>query len=197
MQWGQAVNLAKLIVRVCKKGNSKDLVVEKIKTKQKVVNEIETIVNEIKYMNNATKSEKIRKKHELEDKLEQIESEIAEISAYKHAKSINEPFDELTSEDGEFSSIQMWKLKKKLFRNQSEVPTAMLDPLGNVISGKNSLKELYKITYRDRLARKPIKAGWEDLEKMKNYLFEKRMELSSKTKSEPWDIEKVEKVCKN
>ena len=183
-------------VRVCKRGKTRSVVIEKIKIKQKVVNDIETLKNDLKSVNNGDKTESIKKIHVLEDKLEMIENEIAEINALKHANAIQEHFEELTNDDGQFSSMQMWRLKKKLFKNQSEVPTAMVDPVGNLISGKYSLRELYKTTYQDRLGYKSIKPGWEGVENMKNYLFEKRIEHSSSIKSRNWNLEEVKKVCK-
>ena len=183
-------------VRVCKRGKTRSVVIEKIKIKQKVVNDIETLKNDLKSVNNGDKTESIKKIHVLEDKLETIGNEIAEINALKHANAIQEHFEELTNDDGQFSSMQMWRLKKKLFKNQSEVPTAMVDPVGNLISGKYSLRELYKTTYQDRLGYKSIKPGWEGVEVMKNYLFEKRIEHSSSIKSRNWNLEEVKKVCK-
>ena len=183
-------------VRICRKENPKNLLVEKIKVKQNVEYELNAHKNNLRNKNDINARD-IKKKHELEDKLEKIEYEVAEIISLKHANTIKEHFEELRSENGEFSSIKMWKLKKKLFNKNHEVPTAMMDPAGNVISGTNSLKNLYKTTYQNRLAYKPIKHGWEKIENLKNYLFEERRDLSSKIKSEPWDVKKVMKICKS
>ena len=79
----------------------------------------------------------------------------------------------------------MWKLKKKLSPQTSEVPMAMLDPCGNLISGKYGLKKLYETTYKERLSHKPIKS-----------LFESSIKLSSQQKSDDWDLANVKKICK-
>ena len=71
-----------------------------------------------------------------------------------------------------------------------------MDQGGNLISGRNNLKELYRTTYQDRLSYKPIKEGWEMIENIKNYLFKERMKLSSMIKLDPWDVEKVKNICK-
>ena len=183
-------------VRISNKQSKRSIVIEKIKTKQKVKHELDTLTSGLKSKNVEANYINIKKKHDLEDKLERVENEIADFNAAKHAATIKEHFAEISSEDGEFSSLKMWRLKKKLFQNNSEVPTAMVDHCGNLISGKSSLKDLYKTTYQDRLSSKPIKQGWELIENMKNELFIERIELSSAIKSEPWTLDKIKNTCK-
>ena len=169
-------------------------IVEKMKLKHKLKVELETIENEAK--GNNVSSKDIKKKHKLEDKIEEVEAELAEATAEKHSAIISEHFDNLTDNDGDFSVIKMWSLKKKLFPQGTEVPMAMQDKGGNLISGKMGLKRLYKTTYEDRLSHKPIKAGWEDIQILKENLFEYRMKLCSAKKSKNWDVLKVKKICK-
>ena len=138
----------------------------------------------------------MKKKHELEDKIEEVETVIAESSAEKYAEIIMEHFRDLSGEDGELLVTKMWSLKKKLFHQNAEVPMAMKDKAGNLISGKNSLKSLYQTTYEERLAHKPIEEGWEDIQTLKENLFEERIKFSSENKSEDWDGNKVLKICK-
>ena len=49
----------------------------------------------------------------------------------------------------------------------------------------------------DRLSHKPIRPEYEQLKKLKEKLFELRFQISSLTKSEDWNQEKVEKICKS
>ena len=90
----------------------------------------------------------------------------------------------------------MWKLKKKLSPQNLEVPMAMQDQAGNLISGKDGLRQLYQTTYEDRLAHKPIKDGWEDVQNLKETLFRHRMQLSSDIKSKDWNVSDIKKICK-
>ena len=71
----------------------------------------------------------------------------------------------------------------------------MLDQAGYLISGKNSLRNLYQSTYQERMAPNPIKSGWEAIQNMKEALFESRMQLCSMRKSEPLGLAKVKKIC--
>ena len=73
---------------------------------------------------------------------------------------------------------------------------AMKDVAGNLISGKSSLRKLYQTTYQERLSHKPIQEGWEEIQILKEKLFEDRIQLSSQNKSEDWDLDKILKICK-
>ena len=92
---------------------------------------------------------------------------IAKYTAKKHSETIIEHFKEISDDNDELSRNKMWSLKKKLCKQNEEVPMAMCDKSGNMISGKNSLKLLYKTTYIERLEHKPIEEGWEDIKKLK------------------------------
>ena len=78
-----------------------------------------------------------------------------------------EHMEELTGDDGDLSTLKMWNLKKKLSKKHSEAPMAMEDDAGNLITGKSSLRKLYKTTYQNRLSHKPIQEGWEDIKDFK------------------------------
>ena len=119
-----------------------------------------------------------------------MEAFIAKSTAEKHAGIIMDHFKELSNENGELSTNKMWNLKKKLCNQTTEVPMAMLDKGGNIVSGKNSLKSLYKTTYIERLEHKRIEDGWEDIQRMKEELFEERLKVSAEKKSEDWNLSK-------
>ena len=46
------------------------------------------------------------------------------------------------------------------------------------------------------MVHKPIKSGWEDVQYLKETLFEYRVQFSSEIKSEDWDLSKIKKICK-
>ena len=94
-------------------------------------------------------------------------------------KIIIEHLEELSGDDGEFSSIKMWNLKKKLYFQNQDVQMAMLYKAGNLITNKMSLLKLYQKTYSDRLAHKPMQEDWKDLQKLKESLFSDRFSNSS------------------
>ena len=181
-------------VRIGRGKAQRNDIVEKIKVKHQLQNDLEKITSDMK--NENVSIEAIMKKHEYEDKIEDLEEAIAEATAEKHSAIIIEHFKDLSGDNGELSVAKMWKLKKKLSPQTSEVPMAMLDPCGNLISGKYGLKKLYETTYKERLSHKPIKSDWEDIQILKESLFESRIKLSSQQKSDDWDLANVKKICK-
>ena len=170
-------------------------VVNQMKAKHKLKNELDDILSELKEGN--VSSEKMKKKHDIEDEIEKLDALLADAFAERNAAVIDEHFKELSNEDGQLSVIKMWSLKKKLSVQNTETPMAMQDSSGNLISGKSSLIKLYQTTYEERLSHKPIKEGWEDIQILKEELFKERMSFSSEQKSEKWDLNQVKKICKN
>ena len=91
----------------------------------------------------------------------------------------------------------MWKLKKKLNLKQNDAPTAKVDSSGNLITNYNALKKLYEQTYKQRLSYKQPLPGYEQITYLKDYLFQRRCELSFQQKSDNWNENQLYKVCKN
>ena len=52
----------------------------------------------------------------------------------------------------------------------TEVPMAMKDEAGNLITGKTVLRNIYQTTYTNRLSHKPIQEGWKEIQEMKETL---------------------------
>ena len=171
-----------------KKQNNEDAVTV-LKEKIKLKNEIDAIEKDAK------NPENIKKKHALRDKIDEIDQYLANENANKQAKIIFEHFEELTGEDGDFCSMKMWNLKKKLYNKTQEVPMAMQDEAGNVISNKTSLKKLYMKTYQNRLSHKPIQEGWKDFQNLKESLFRNRISHSSEIIVKDWTESEIKKVC--
>ena len=166
-----------------------------MKEKHKISNMKEEINNEI---NNDPKNEAlIKKKHEYEDLIEEEEIKIADLTAVNNARLITEHFEQLSDNSGGFALPKMWNLKNIIFPKNTEVPMAMKDSKGNLIRSQSGLKTLYKNTYIDRLSDKPIKTGWENVQMLKEKLFQMRLKMSSSIKSPDWNLEKIEKICKH
>ena len=49
----------------------------------------------------------------------------------------------------------------------------------------------------DRLSPKPIRPEYEEIKQLKEKLFELRYQIASLTKTENWNVDKVEKICKS
>ena len=68
---------------------------------------------------------------------------------------------------------------------------------GFLVSDPDSLKQLYVETYKQRLKHRIMRPGYEDLEHLKSFLFNKRLSLSKRIKSEPWTPSQLMKVLKS
>ena len=122
--------------------------------------------------------------------------EIAEESAKKNAELIYEHFADLNDSDGGFSLPKMWGLRPKMCPKNRDVPTAMKDKNGNLISNKNSLRNLYQKTYLERLTHKEPKPGWHEVQYLKETLFHLRLRKSAEIKSKNWTAPQIQTVCK-
>ena len=129
--------------------------------------------------------------------IDSLDTMIADICALKNVNTIKDHYETVVDASGTFNIPKMWGLKKKLNLNSSDVPTAKKDKDGNLITTKNGLLALYKTTYIERLSHNSIKPEYETLKTLKEKLFELRLEISSKTKSEDWEVKEIETVCKS
>ena len=71
-----------------------------------------------------------------------------------------------------FTQQKTWLLKKKLSpKNKIDPPAAKKDKLGNLVTSKTLLEQLYLDTYVDRLKPNEVEEGYEELLELKDYLF--------------------------
>ena len=89
-------------------------------------------------------------------------------------------------------------MKKRLCpKNTIDPPAAKKDKHGNLVTEKELLEELYIDTYVERLQPNIISEGLENLEKLKNYLFELRYEIAKSAPVTEWSDDDLEKVLKS
>ena len=74
--------------------------------------------------------------------------------------------------------IKMWSLKKKILPSKGDLPMAMKDSRGNILSDKKSILGLYKTEYIQRMSSKPPLPPYKECQLLKNQLFEYRMNIS-------------------
>ena len=91
-----------------------------------------------------------------------------------------------------------WNLKKKLApKNSIDPPMAKKYAFGNLVTDKDNLENLYLQTYVDRLKPNMIVDGLENLEDMKEFLYQMRYDLCKDKKSPDWSKDEFEKVLKS
>ena len=63
-----------------------------------------------------------------------------------------------TNEDGRVNTASLWKLKKELFPQSRDPPTAMIDPRnGNLLTTEDKIQDAAVHAYTKRLENKPMK----------------------------------------
>ena len=135
----------------------------------------------------------------INERIRQIEEEIGEDVANENHKVVVETLHEL----GDGSNLngsgrkKLWSLLKKKFPKSSHaIPVAKKDGKGNLVTNHKELKKLYLKTFTQRMRNRPMKADLEELKDLKEELFDIRLKLASKKKSEPWTMDDLEKALK-
>ena len=124
---------------------------KKIKIKQKVDKEKEALFRKWKFLKNKTdENSKIE--------LKKIEKQLADKYAEEYMDKIKKHLDNTDCLDGNMNTGSLWNLKKHLFPQSRDPPTAMLDPRnGNILTREENIQEAALYTYQKRLENKPIK----------------------------------------
>ena len=85
-------------------------------------------------------------------KLRKIEEEIVDSVSENNRRKIENMIKEMENENGEFAHTKFWNMKAKLLPKPVNPPVAIKDKKGNLITSSESLKMLYRSTYKERLA---------------------------------------------
>ena len=96
-----------------------------------------------------------------------------------------------------FNSGHLWRLKNKLRKKINNVPTAMEDKEGNLVTTSEGLKKLTMDHFKKVLENRPIKPELEEYKKERENLYEKRMILAGQNKTPDWTSDDVKFVIKN
>ena len=92
----------------------------------------------------------------------------SENCANNNADKIRDQVKGMSSIDGTFSSMKMWKIKKKVAPRPKEPQAAKKDSLGNLITAPKQLRKLYLDAYIYRLRHRVINAEYDKLKKLKH-----------------------------
>ena len=133
----------------------------------------------------------------IEKNIEIIEKEISTICAEKNSILVEKHLSEISNDDEHVSRLNMWRLKQKICPRNIDPPMAKKAANGDLISNPDELKNLYVDTYKYRLRHRTIQPGLEEIERIKNYLFNIRLSLSKTRKSAPWSTNQLIKVLES
>ena len=91
------------------------------------------------------------------------------------AETIKKEIDGINCEDGGFNSGFLWKLKKKLTPGHSEVPTAMLNSDGKLVTTPEDIKDAAVKHYTKIFENKPMNDDVKHLESQREELCQERL----------------------
>ena len=129
------------------------------------------------------------------DQLKEIENEMAEKYAKEYIDKIKERTGNVDCEDGGMNTGSLWNLKKELFPQSRDPPTAMIDPKsGNLLTDDEKIKDAAVLTYTKRLENRPIKDNLKHIKNAKEALCEKLIKVAQANKTPPWEMKHLEKI---
>ena len=101
----------------------------------------------------------LRKKHDNEsiEELKVIEDKLADLCAKANKDKIEEELNGIKYDEGGIHSGKLWKLRKKLFPNSRDPPTAMLDKDENLVTSEAEIEKLAIETYVERLSNREMR----------------------------------------
>ena len=126
-----------------------------------------------------------------------MENFLTEKRARQNSEIVKEYINSLSSADGNFLQLKLWKLKNKLCPKTGEPPMAKKDENGTLVTHPELLKSLYLRTYMNRLCSREMKPELLDVFFLKEELWSSRMEELKRRKSLPWTIVELRRALKS
>ena len=135
---------------------------------------------------------------ENEEEIERLECEIVSKTEGKYAEKVKETIGHITGEDGRMNGNGVWQATKRIFpKTHKQMPTALKDENGNLITGHEALKQYSLKMMVKRLRKRPIHPNLKILEKKKTKLAKLRLRISSRRKNPKWSMKQMETAIKS
>ena len=92
----------------------------------------------------------------------------------------------------------MWKLKKQIWpKKKSALPVAKRNYKGRLLSAPSDIRHLLLTEYKERLRGRPCLPSLQKSRTLRQKLITIKLDLSKKNKSEPFNMEDLDKVLTN
>ena len=128
------------------------------------------------------------------EELKKVEEKLASKCAEENCKKIQEEINDIESDESGNTGGHIWKLKKKLFPQSRDPPTAMKYTDGHLTTSIEKIEKLALDEYCKRLENKPIKEGLEEIKEAKEELCRQRLKEASRNRTPPWSMNQLETV---
>ena len=163
---------------------------KKVRIKEKKTDDKEVLYKKWKDLKNKTD---VKSKAELKE----VENTLADKYARDNFEKIKQRTGNTDSEDGGLKKDSLWNLKKELFPQTRDPPTAMIDPeTGNLLTTDENIQQAALKNYAKRLENEPIKDSFKHIKEAKEILCEKLLKVAKTRKTPPWKMRHLERVLK-
>ena len=132
---------------------------------------------------------KEKKDDKSKEECKKIEDELANSYTKEFINMIEKESTNVDPEKGGFNSTNMWKIKKKMFPQSRDLPTAMLDQEGVLQTDIENIKSAALEAYKFRLRKRKIKPGLETLQQLKENVCNLRIKKSQRNETQDWTID--------
>ena len=181
----QALDWMNVLVAQCNKAFPKIRIRAKNLKKSKASNLIDKRNTLLRTENKD--SEEVRK---LTEEISIILEEEGKSKAYK--------FQKFCDKGNTLNVTEMWKLKKQIWpKKKSALPVAKRNYKGRLLSAPSDIRHLLLTEYKERLRERPCLPGLQKSRTLRQKLLKTKLDLSKKNKSEPFNMEDLDKVLTN
>ena len=126
-----------------------------------------------------------------------VEDELADKYSKEYYGKIKEATQDIDTTSGGYNSGRLWKLKRQMFPNANDPPTAMIDQEGNLQTEPEEIQKAATQEYLHRLRNRPKKQGLEDVPSAKEKLCEDRIKSAQLNRTPDWTRDELEKVLEH
>ena len=163
---------------------------KKIRIKERVDKEKENLFKKWRSLKN-------KNDEKSKAELKKVEKELSDKYADEYFEKIKKQVGNIDCLDGNMNSGSLWNLKKDLFPQSRDPPTAMIDPVtGNLLTDEKKIQDAALHTYSKRLENRPIKKNLEHVKDAKEKLCEKLLEVARANKTPDWEMKHLDRVLK-
>ena len=107
-------------------------------------------------------------------------------------------FQTYCNESNSINVAEMWKLKQKIWpRRHETLPTGKLNNQGQMVTDYEELKNIYNTEFKERLRKRPSLPEFLDIQKLKDSIFELKMETVRTNKSDDWTTKELDDVLED
>ena len=118
-----------------------------------------------------------------------MELAISNLEAKLNYEKIIKNFKTFSDHPEKINLQQIWKTINKLWpKIENKLPSAKKNERGQIISDPEQLKKMLEKEYKERLRARPLRPDFQNLEKIKNDIFDLKLKLASLQKSMPWTM---------